>query len=80
MEKTIASLIIGSAMIWGATILAVSFKLKGMEIKPDVIQVIGLAAGMHLILIWGPAGAMIRKMKLKELKKDKEKEGNDEGY
>jgi hypothetical protein len=79
MTKTIGSLILGSAVIWGATILAVAGKLKGMEIKPDVIQVIGLAAGLHLILIWGPTGAMIRKMKLKELK-DNKPEKNNEGY
>ena len=78
MEKTIGSLIIGSALIWGATILAVSFKLKGMEIKSDVITVIGLAAGLHLILIWGPAASMIKKMKLGEGKEKQVEIKNEE--
>ncbi len=63
MTKTIGSLIIGSAVIWGATIISVASKLKGMEVKGDVVQLLGFASGIHLILIWGPAAVMISKMK-----------------
>ena len=79
MTKTIGSLILGSAVIWGATLIAVAAKLKGMEIKEDVMSVISLAAGIHLILIWGPAAAMIKKMKLGGNKVN-EKEKDNEGY
>jgi len=74
MTKTIGSLIVGSAVIWGATIFSVASKLKGMEIKSDVVQLLGFASAIHLILIWGPAASMIRKMKLKENKEEKENE------
>ena len=79
MKKTIGSLILGSAVIWGATLIGAAAKLKGMEVKEDIIQLISLAAGIHLILIWGPAAAMIKKMKLGDDKVN-EKEKDNEGY
>ncbi|MCK4978805.1 MAG: hypothetical protein KAS62_00345 [Candidatus Delongbacteria bacterium] len=78
MTKTIGSLIIGSALIWGATIIGVAAKLKGLEVKGDVVQLMGLASGMHLILIWGPAAAMIKKMKLGEGKVNEVEKKNEE--
>jgi len=61
--KTIGAYIIGSAIIWGATIILCSLKLKGTDCFSEIT---GGGAGIHLILIWGPLAAQLKKMKKEE--------------
>lgn len=64
MEKKkvfIAYYIIGSAIIWGFTILGCAWKLKGTDCYDQIQTIIGLAAGIHLILIWGPLSFQLLK-------------------
>jgi len=63
---SLGALIIGSAIIWGATILGCALKLKGTGCYDQISNVLGLAAGIHLILIWGPAAALMNKKKKKD--------------
>jgi hypothetical protein len=67
MKKgTLGYFIIGSALIWGFVIIACAFLLKGVDQKSSVIQFMGVGAGIHLILIWGPLAAIIGKKKKEE--------------
>ncbi len=53
--------IIGSAIIWGLTGIAMSFQLKGTECFNEIGPIFGAAAGIHLILIWCPLAAQLKK-------------------
>ena len=53
--------IIGSAIIWGATILGCSLILK--ETFAQISLILTSAAGIHLILIWGPLAAQLKKQR-----------------
>jgi len=64
--KTIGAYIIGSAIIWGATIILCSLKLKGTDCFSEITAILGGGAGIHLILIWGPLAAQLKKMKKEE--------------
>jgi len=66
---TIGGLIIGSAIIWGAVIIACSWKLKGTECYSEIQNILVFGTFTHLILIWAPMGAMFAKLK-KENKAD----------
>jgi hypothetical protein len=62
MEKkksAIGYYIIGSAIIWGLTILGCALKLKAAY--NEISLILGGAAGIHLILIWGPLAAQLKK-------------------
>ncbi len=60
---TIGASIIGSAIIWGAAMIGCSMKLKGTDCFGEISTILGGAAGFHLIFIWGPLAAQIRKLK-----------------
>lgn len=53
--------IIASALIWGATIIGCALKLKGAYTEISNILILG--AALHIILIWGPLAAQIKKLK-----------------
>ncbi len=54
---------IASALIWGATIIGCSLKLKGTGCYEDISSILSGAAGIHLIMIWGPlAGQLITEL------------------
>lgn len=53
--------IIGSAIIWGAVIVGCSFKLKDTECFNEIFLILSSAAGIHLILIWGPLAIQWKK-------------------
>ena len=59
----IGALMIGSAIIWGIVILGCSWKLQGTECYDQIQNILSAGAGIHLILIWGPIGAMFATMK-----------------
>ena len=67
-KKNIGLFIIFSAAIWGIAMLLCSFQLSGSPNKDEIMYILSGAAGMHLILIWGPIGAMFSKMKKEEEK------------
>jgi hypothetical protein len=50
---------IGSALIWGATILGCALILK--ETFSEISVLLTSAATMHLIIIWGPMAARFKK-------------------
>ncbi len=61
--KTIGVFIIASAIIWGVVIIGCAFKLKGTECFSEITTILSAGAGIHLILIWGPLAAQMKKMK-----------------
>ncbi|MFC2151841.1 hypothetical protein ACFLSE_04870 [Bacteroidota bacterium] len=66
MEKKknfIGYYIIASAIIWGATIIGCSLKLKGTECYEEISYILGAGAAFHLILIWGPIATQIKKLR-----------------
>ena len=54
--------IIGSALIWGLTIIGCALMLKGTDCYGKIATILGGAAGVHLILIWGPLAAQMKKL------------------
>jgi len=57
----IGSAIIGSALIWGTVILGCSLKLSGTECYDNISSILGLAASIHLICVWVPLAAYLKK-------------------
>ena len=62
-KQILGPYIIGSAVIWGATIIGASLMMKGLEAKTEVLSLLGTGAGLHLILIWGPLAAALTKLR-----------------
>ena len=65
-KKSAANLgmiIIASAIIWGAIILACAFELKGTPFKDRIIQYLSLGFITHMIIIWGAIFALLKKIK-----------------
>lgn len=63
MEKnkkaTLTYYIIGSALIWAATILGCAFILK--ETFSEISVLLTCAATMELVIIWAPLAAQFKK-------------------
>ena len=55
--------ILGSAIIWGAVIIFCAILLKDTDCYPQISTMLGSGAGIHLILIWGPLAANIKKFR-----------------
>ncbi len=53
--------IIASAIVWGAVILGCSVALKGTECYGEIQNILVAGVLSHLILIWGPLVAQVRK-------------------
>jgi hypothetical protein len=53
--------IIGSAIIWGATLIGCKLILQ--ETFEQISLLLTSAAGIHLIIIWGPLAAQLKKQK-----------------
>lgn len=49
-------IIILSAVIWGAVLVATSIVLKGTEFREDINRIVQSGAGAHLLFIWAPIG------------------------
>jgi hypothetical protein len=64
--------IIGSALIWGATILGCALILK--ETFAQISLLFSSAAGIHLIIIWGPLAAQLKKQREENNHQDSTKE------
>jgi len=62
-NRTIAALIIGSAIIWAAVIIGCSLSLKGTECYDQIQNILVGGVLGHIILIWGPMAISGRKMK-----------------
>lgn len=63
--------IIGSAIIWGAVIVGCALKLKGTDCFNEIALILSSAAAIHLIVIWGPLAAQLKKQKEKNISEDK---------
>ena len=63
---SVGALIIASAIIWGAMIVGAALILKGTPYKESINRLLIGGTLAHMILIWGPMGAMIKKMKKEE--------------
>lgn len=55
--------ILGSAIIWGVTIIGCSLRLKGTDCYSEISTILSGGAGIHLILIWVPLAAQLKKFK-----------------
>lgn len=62
-KKTIGSIIIGSAIIWGAVIVACSLALRGTECYDKIQNILVGGVISHLILIYGPLALLFKKSK-----------------
>jgi hypothetical protein len=62
-SKTIGALIIASAIIWGAVIVGSASTLKGTECYSEIQNILFGGIVSHLILIWGPLGILLKKLK-----------------
>lgn len=60
--QTLGPYIIGSALIWGVTIIGVSLLMEGFEEKSRVLTMLGTGAALHLVMIWGPLAASLKKV------------------
>lgn len=58
--------IIASALIWGLTIVAAALKLRGTDCYQEISILFILGASFHLIFIWGPLAAQLKKQKEQE--------------
>ncbi|MCP4581309.1 MAG: hypothetical protein GY839_06800 [candidate division Zixibacteria bacterium] len=65
-KKIIGVYIIASAIIWGAAMIGCSLMLKGTECFSKIATILGTAAGIHLIFIWGPLAAQLKKLNVEE--------------
>ena len=64
MKKSkVGYFIIGSAIIWGAVMLACAFILKGTECYPKIQMILFIGVTSHLLFIWGPLPSVIKKEK-----------------
>jgi hypothetical protein len=61
-KQILGPYIIGSAIIWGLVLIGASLRMGGFENKSEVLSILGLGAGIHLILIWGPLAAALKKL------------------
>ena len=61
-KKILGPYILGSALIWGLTLIAASLMLGGFEDKAPVVSLLSAAAGVHLIIIWVPLAAALKKL------------------
>jgi meiotically up-regulated gene 157 (Mug157) protein len=62
----IGSAIIGSAIIWGVSLIGASLMMRGFEDKAQVLTMLSACAGIHLILIWGPLAAALKKLRTQQ--------------
>ena len=58
----IGSAILGSSLIWGAVIVGCSLKLSGTECYDNISNILILAASFHLLLVWVPLAATLKKL------------------
>lgn len=63
MKNKLGYFIIGSAIIWAAIILGCGFALKGIPEKNSIIQILSGGFIAHLLFIWGPMIAVLKKDK-----------------
>lgn len=62
-QRILGPYILGSALIWGATILGTALLPGDAKTKAMILSVISGGAGSHLILIWGPLAAAFKKLR-----------------
>jgi len=60
-KKSLGLYIIGSALVWGLVIIGCSFALKGTECYGEIQNILFGGTAIHLILIWGPLAARLKK-------------------
>jgi len=62
VKKILGGFILGSAVIWGSVIIAASLMMKGVENSAHIISILGTGSAIHLILIWVPLAARMKKI------------------
>lgn len=62
-KNNVGIYIIASAIIWGAAIIACAVVLKGTPYKDDVSYILTGGTFFHLLFIWGPLAAGLKKNK-----------------
>ncbi len=61
-KQLLGPYIIGSAIIWGAVMVGASLIMASSQDKTQVLSLLGTGAGIHLIIIWGPLAAALKKL------------------
>ncbi len=61
--KSVGYFIIASAIIWGAVIIGAAIIMRDSPVKHSMNMLLSGGAASHLLFIWGPLGAMFKKMK-----------------
>lgn len=62
-KQLLGPYIIGSAIIWGVTLVGAAMMMRGFDDRAQVLSLLGAGAGIHLILIWGPLAAALKKLR-----------------
>ena len=62
ISRILGMLIIGSAIIWAAIIVGCSSALSGTECYDNIKYILSGGVIAHILLIWGPAAVIIRKI------------------
>ena len=60
------ALIIASAIIWGAVIIACASQLKGTPYKDGINQILRTGVVTHLLFVWAPMGILYLKSEKKD--------------
>ncbi len=61
--RTLGSIIIASAIIWGAVIVGCSLKLKGTDCYDEISIILFGGVFLHILLLGGFSAAQMKKMK-----------------
>jgi len=64
--RTIGSIIIASAIIWGAVIVGCSLKLRGTDCYDEISTILFGGVLTHILLLGGFSAALVKKMKDEE--------------
>ena len=65
-KRSVGSIIIASAIIWGAVMIGCSFSLKGTGCYEEIYLILSGGMIAHLLFVWAPMGIMFKKNKEEE--------------
>jgi len=62
-KKSIGSIIIASAILWGAVMIGCAYKLKGTGCYDEISLILFGGMFTHLLFVWAPMGILFKKSK-----------------
>jgi hypothetical protein len=60
-NNILGAYILGSAIVWGATLIGIALKLRNTDCYEQISLILIGGAAIHLIFIWGPLAAQLKK-------------------